>query len=145
MVISFGCFIVFFMSQTGLRCVCERKFCSVTETQLDARLLCQGATDSLFSPQLLFLFADSRGLKDTARRQESFPPVKVITKRSCSHCHRAQGARTARRTGFATSPTAFPAQHKQCPSPKKEGPLALTTGLGAGDRFKNCHLLLSFP
>lgn len=56
-----------------------------------------------FPPQLLFLFADSRGLKDTAQWQEAFPPVKVITKRSCSYCHRAQGPRTARRTSFATS------------------------------------------
>lgn len=134
LVISFGYFIVFFMSQAGLQCVCKRKFCSVAERQL----LCHGATNSLLFPELLFLFANARGLKDTARWQESLPPAKVIRKRSCSRCHRAQGARPARPTSFATSQQNPRSVHLP------RGGAALTTGLRTGDIFKDCHLLLSF-
>lgn len=117
------------MSQAGLPWVCKWKFANAA-VQLDARLICRGATSLLLFPQL-FLFANSTGLKDTAQWQESyFPPLKAITKRSCSYCHRAQGARTARQTGSATSPPAFPAEHEGCPSPKRRGRSTLSTGLG---------------
>lgn len=56
------------LSQAGRpRCVCKWKFCSVAEAQLHARLLWRGATNSLLSPQFLFLFASCRGHKDSAR------------------------------------------------------------------------------
>lgn len=65
LVISFGYFIVFFMSQAGLRCVCKWKFCSVTKVQLDAWLLCQGATSSLLPPPSYYFSLLTPGVSRT--------------------------------------------------------------------------------